>query len=475
MTMKLKALSIITFLMISIILCGFEEDMTQYTFSGRIIDYNTGKGVSGIVLELEDINNEQILFSETNKNGEWFFKINNDNKVQDKYFMVTPRSSRNNIKFSPAQIFISNNAKVREELSVKAYHLNEAKDIVIEEYTGRYTGITYLGSNKWRFIFDIADYDGKIDRDEIESIRFGHELGRMDVNQYFTRQKNGIWTNEIDLNGLNPNSDPEKEKNYYPEQFEFRIILKKKGQEQEGLKSPVYIVGETHLLDMDPDVYVNNSREYGWYYPQRGSKYSSTNCGPAVIVMAAKWFDKSFPKTIDEVREEIGIPGEEGISNSDVVNYLDKYKIKNNEITNPTIDKMVDIIDQGKIIITGINPAYIRQNFGRRNFDINRELFDCGFDDDVGHGIIIKGYKKYKVKDKEFLLFEIYDPGLGIEEKKDKINKYIGENIHYFAEDVLRGMEELGASIIVVGDDGIKENTKNDVFKLEYKRLEFKP
>jgi len=60
---------------------------------------------------------------------------------------------------------------------------------------------------------------------------------------------------------------------------------------------------------MEADVYVNNTRDYKCYYPQTDSKYYDNNCGLAVIVMDAKWFNNKFSKSIDEVREEIRVPG----------------------------------------------------------------------------------------------------------------------------------------------------------------------
>lgn len=442
--MRLKVLSLIAILLISIISYGTETEMTEYIFSGQIIDYDTGEGIGGIKVELNDVSRNEILFCETNDSGEWCFEISIDNNIQKRHFVITPRPGYGDEKFSPGQVFISNDAGEREKVSLKAYGIEEARDSIIEKYRGEYTGITYLGNNKWRFIFDVSDYDARIHRNEVESVRFGHELGSMDINHYFTRQENGIWVNEVDLSGLNPDSHPEKEKNYYPELFEFNIVVKLKGEEQER-KTSIFVVGETHLLEMEAEKYVDNSRDYEWYYPQDQSEDPDHNCGPAVIVMAARWYDNNFSKTIDEVREEIGIPVGTGISISNTIDYLNKYQINYNEIYYPTIDEMVKILDQGSIIISFLNPTYIRINYGRNNFNINRQFVDYAFYD-IGHAIIIKGYKKYTVKDKEFLLFEVYDPVLGY---KDSTNRYIGKDIHYFAEDVFQGMKELAAPIII--------------------------
>ncbi|MEJ6952364.1 C39 family peptidase [Natronospora cellulosivora (SeqCode)] len=205
----------------------------------------------------------------------------------------------------------------------------------------------------------------------------------------------------------------------------------------------IFLIGETHILEREADIHVSNNREYDWFFPQGYSKNPDINCGPATIKMAAKWYDEEFSKTIDIIRDEIAIAEGEGITTGHIKNYLKRIKIDYSVLFNPLIDEIIENINKGNIIIGITNLSYIRRNFGRINRNINMTSLAPGFYE-ANHSIIIKGYKKYKIHDKEFVLLEVYEPGI---RRKDSSGAYIGEDIYYFADDILRGMDELSSSI----------------------------
>lgn len=148
---------------------------------------------------------------------------------------------------------------------------------------------------------------------------------------------------------------------------------------------------------------VSNNRDYEWYIDQGDTGVArGSNCGPSSVAMVAKWYDKDFSVTSEQMRTEM-TPGDYGwwytttISNSlmhynipFVLDYMKKVSEEN----------IINEIDKGNIIILCIDTTYLTYES-----DMNSH-YGKFYSYSGGHFLIVKGYEI--TKDNTY--FEVYDP-----------------------------------------------------------------
>ena len=139
------------------------------------------------------------------------------------------------------------------------------------------------------------------------------------------------------------------------------------------------------------------AKNYDWYVAQDNTgEYSSTNCGPACAVMAAKWHDKDFAVTVEEARNRIDyIDENNGWNILTIKEFFDSESIPHEIYTKIKYSDVMTHLNMGNIMIVPVHMKYIKKN----NFT-NSEAF---------HSIVIKG--KRTVDGQEY--FQVQDPALG--------------------------------------------------------------
>ncbi|MCY6355160.1 SH3 domain-containing protein [Clostridium sp. ZS2-4] len=197
--------------------------------------------------------------------------------------------------------------------------------------------------------------------------------------------------------------------------------------------------------------YIHNDREYEWYIDQyETGTYNYENCGPSSVTMAIKWADSSFDKTAQDARNTYRSEGGWWYT-YDIINYLDKYNIKNWTSEDIKESSMKKELNNGNIMMLCIDSNYITYNSNEEQH-VGRHYGVGG-----GHFIVVKGYKV--VDDKTY--FEVYDPNSWNEVYENGTKK--GKNRYYSSEDVIESMEKWWPYMIVVSDKnsgGYGERTK---------------
>lgn len=168
----------------------------------------------------------------------------------------------------------------------------------------------------------------------------------------------------------------------------------KKASEAFGLGS---VVSEAKSLSSNRDYYFDQ---------YQSGPYASSNCGPAVASMAAKWANANFDKNPKEARSAIHPQGGAWKS-SEVTEYLQMQSVNTTIVYLANLENVVKKnIDKGNLLILALDIFYIKQN----NHPIEKvgktyAIYSKG----TGHFIVVKGYK---VVDGQFFL-EVYDPNSG--------------------------------------------------------------
>lgn len=194
---------------------------------------------------------------------------------------------------------------------------------------------------------------------------------------------------------------------------------------------------------------VSNNRDYEWYIDQAETgKYNYENCGPTSATMAIKWSDQSFQKTAEDARNTYRSNGG-WWSTLDIVNYLDKYKVKNYISSDIEESSMKDEIKNGNILLLCIDSNYITYN-NDPNVHVGRYYAYGG-----GHFIIVKGYRVVDGK----TYFEVYDPNSWYEVYENGVKK--GKDRYYSSEDIKKSMEEWWPCMVVISKKDKGGNGKN--------------
>jgi hypothetical protein len=184
--------------------------------------------------------------------------------------------------------------------------------------------------------------------------------------------------------------------------------------------------------------YVSLNRDYEWYIDQKYTGYSAeTNCGPTCAIMAAKWSDKDFSKSVEDARftfrENGGWWYIRNIYN--FLTYNDIPCFVDNLISPKNIEKH---LNNGNILIVNINTKYIPYN---RDAEQRTGKY---YNLNTGHFIIIKGYRAVD----ENIFFEVYDPNTWDMFYADGTPK--GKDRYYLFSSVLYSMSKWEKKYIVV-------------------------
>ena len=187
----------------------------------------------------------------------------------------------------------------------------------------------------------------------------------------------------------------------------------------------------------------SNNVTHSWYIDQATTgRYANGNCGPTCATMAAKWYNSSFARSVEEARNTIRPTGEWWYTN-DVSNYL-----KNNHTGNfyADLNQASDLksrIDNGHIVILCLDMYYVRELTGGKP-DWHIDKFYHNNAPKVGHFIIVKGYR---IVD-GVLWFEVYDPASS--GRKYSNGGLKGLDRYYRAEDIMRATNVWWKYMIVI-------------------------
>lgn len=185
---------------------------------------------------------------------------------------------------------------------------------------------------------------------------------------------------------------------------------------------------------------VSLNTDYDWYIDQMHTGYNSdSNCGPACTIMAAKWSNESFTKSVTDARNSarnIEVGGWWYIKN--IHSFLVNNDIPSFRDHDITIDKAIDQLDKGKILILNVYTGYITRN---KNLEERTGRF---YDEKTGHFIILKGYR---IVDHN-IYFEVYDPNNFERYYMDGTEK--GKNRYYLATEVISSVKHWWDEYLVI-------------------------
>ena len=185
---------------------------------------------------------------------------------------------------------------------------------------------------------------------------------------------------------------------------------------------------------------ISINREYDWYIDQGNTgKYSNDNCGPSTAVMAGKWYDEDFDKTVEDAREKYGTEGGWWYT-SDITSFLGDYNIPNEIKRDVTTQKVIDELKEGNIVILCNDTTYLKE---RKN---NERQIGKFYGYSGGHFLIVKGVKE--IDDKTY--FEVYDSNTW--GKKYDNGEPMGKDRFYNANELIYSAVNWWDSYIVVYD-----------------------
>jgi len=189
----------------------------------------------------------------------------------------------------------------------------------------------------------------------------------------------------------------------------------------------------TRMMNAGTRIRFSIEQIYDWYLNQSGSGEDSyINCGPAVAVMAAKWYNRNFSGTIKQARDSIPGTRNEWWYYKHIVEYLRSVNVSFTYTYSYSSVNAMKWLDEGKIIIANTRMSDI--TFRNDSTRIGRFYSYNG-----GHFIILKGY--YKIDGINY--FEVYDPFT--------MNEYYSDGTPK-GKDRLYLMSEVTASVISWGD-----------------------
>lgn len=204
---------------------------------------------------------------------------------------------------------------------------------------------------------------------------------------------------------------------------------------------------------------IQNNRKYTWYIDQaKTGKFSGVNCGPAVSVMAAKWYDESFSKTPVEARENIKSNGG-WWSTTDIREWLNQHNIPNKTISlHNGLDVLEQTLKEGNIIILCVDMYYFRYN---KTLGVRLDKFYRTNNSGWGHFLIVKGF----IKSGENTFFDVYDPYNY--EKLYEDETEMGACRYYRGEDVKKSTDIWWPMAIIVGNSKYRSVTKSRIMSID--------
>jgi len=195
--------------------------------------------------------------------------------------------------------------------------------------------------------------------------------------------------------------------------------------------------------------YVSLNRDYDWYVPQHKTGLGSrVNCAPTCAIMAAKWSDADFPKTVADIRNDTylynSLGAMDGIPLLTLYNWLSANDIpcqyEWNRIMN--LSRAKDFLDNGDILIVALNMYGITYNKNKAQrtgkfystFDGSKIYLDEGY-----HAVVVKGYR---VVD-GITYFEVYDPASS-EFELYPDGTYKGQDRYFLADELVSSVRGYG-------------------------------
>ena len=152
--------------------------------------------------------------------------------------------------------------------------------------------------------------------------------------------------------------------------------------------------------DLDSDSNAPSiERDYNWYFSQIGTgSLEGYNCGPAVSVMALKWYDENFNDTVADARNALSGTGDCWIGH-EIISYLESHGVFGDLRAPLDQENATWWLERDAIMLAGIYTGDI--SFRNDDSAIGR-YYTGSFD----HWIIIKGL--YSIDG--VYHFEVYDP-----------------------------------------------------------------
>ena len=182
----------------------------------------------------------------------------------------------------------------------------------------------------------------------------------------------------------------------------------------------------------------SNDRSYSWYYNQTNTgPYSNINCEPSCATMAAKWYDSTFSRTVQQARDYY--PINTGVwSLATIFTYLGDFNIPskglhlgNSELA--TRDSIKKQLDLHNIVILELQIGAIRTYYGTsKDPRCDRYYPTSG----AYHAILAYGYKEVD----GVFYFQVMDPWGSNYFNDDGTSK--GMNRYYRSEDIYNGCRE---------------------------------
>lgn len=242
---------------------------------------------------------------------------------------------------------------------------------------------------------------------------------------------NDIIFNSISLE-VNGEKDDEDAISYEGTMY---VPLKKVG---ERLFKEVSWDEETSTVSIDDYLSISNNRKYEWYIDQKDTGiYSRVNCAPTVSVMAAKWANENFNKTVQDARE-LYKRHEGAWYESYIRRFLSTYDIPFTYAYKTNIKDIKEHLIQGNIIIICIDTTYLSEV--PNDFRKTGKFYPAN----GGHALIVKGFKEIT----NCLYFEVYDPNSGGRKYEDGTLK--GKDRYYKAVELLYAAQRWQDTYIVV-------------------------
>jgi len=199
--------------------------------------------------------------------------------------------------------------------------------------------------------------------------------------------------------------------------------------------------------------YVSLNRDYDWFIDQNTTGLGSRrNCVPTCAIMAARWSDADFAKTVADIRSDTYLYNSSGVLSgmhlSEMYHWLSDNGIPVNRgyQSGMTLSRMKEHLDNGDIMIVGINMYNItynknsEQRTGKHYFSFNGSRV---YLDSANHAVVVKGYR---VVDGT-TYFEVYDPASG---ERYPDGTYKGKDRYYLADEVINSGRHFGGDYLII-------------------------
>lgn len=209
------------------------------------------------------------------------------------------------------------------------------------------------------------------------------------------------------------------------------------------------ILVEKNIANTTGDKFIKsyrlNDRPYDWYVDQgKTGQYSSKNCLPSTVEMAAKWIDPASTIKAEKLRDTYH-PDGVGFYESDLVDVLSDNNfdfLRHYFVSKQTL---INELNKGNLIITCLKTEGIPQKD-------QTDLYYQG--SDVGHALVIYGYVELENGEVFFLNM---DPNGKTENSKEK-----GVKRPFSEETLLQSINSFTNMIYSISPEFVKEEVNTE-------------